>query len=112
MHESHLTELPTRTTGFTSGSLRNQHFKGWCHPSAGRGRERKVTLFLSSLEFTNTNSLKKKKKKELEMDSEEKKRCLLTLKYEFPGMNFLSFQFTSLGSCDTSPLFSSLQPVS
>lgn len=52
------------------------------------------------------------------MDSEKNtkqnknNRCLLTLKYEFPGMNFLSFQFTSLGSCDTSPLFSALQPVS
>lgn len=45
------------------------------------------------------------------MDS-GKKRCLLTLMYELPKMNFLSFQFTSLGSCDTSPLFCPLQPGS
>lgn len=112
MHESHLTELPTGTTGFTSGSLRKQHFKGWRHPclqaEGVRERLRSFCLHWSSQTLT-------VKKKELEMDSEgkkKKKRWRVTLKYEFPGMNFLSFQFTSLGSCDTSPLFSSLQPVS
>lgn len=45
------------------------------------------------------------------MNSEGKRR-LLTLTDEFLGMNFLSSQFASLGSCDTAALSSPLRPVS
>lgn len=110
MHESHSTELPAGTTGFTSRSLRKQHFKDWCHPclqaEGMRERLRSFCLHWSSQTLT----VKKKSWKWIQRG--KKPHCFLTLKYEFPGMNFLSFQFPSLGSCDTSPLFSSLQPVS
>lgn len=81
---------------------------GAARPQAEGVRER---LRSFCLHWSSQTLTVKKKKRAGNGFREKKKRCL-TLKYEFPGMNFLSFQFTSLGSCDTSPLFSSLQPVS